>query len=145
VVEDDAAAGVRGTTEEEQEVTERNINGDVGRSRYRAAQKKAAELGLTPEVMEILAEGVREFDNERTAEARQTKALEKIASNTAPPRSDGDPWYWKERRLREREVAALELLAVLPVATDEEVAAIQAGSVYRRIVERLSQDNAPLA
>lgn len=123
-------------------MTERDINGDAVRGKFRQARKTAAELGLTPEVMETLAEGVREFDAERNPVTRQTKALEKIALHLTPPRTSGDNWPWEEQRLRRREVQALELLAVLPVATDEEVARIQEGSIYKRIIERLALGDA---
>jgi hypothetical protein len=122
-------------------MTERNITGDASRSKYKAAKKLADELGVTDQALEKIAEGVREFDAQRSVEQRTAAAVEKIAANTTPPGSSGNNWPWEEQRLRRREVQALELLAVLPVATDEEVAKIQAGAVYRRIIARLSTDD----
>lgn len=125
-------------------MTERSVSGDAVRSKYKAAQKLADELSLTPEAMDAIADGAREFDAFQSPDARQARALEKIAAHFLSQHAGGDGsrdhWKWEQQRLRRREVAALELLAVVPVATDEELEKIQAGAVYRKIIERLSSD-----
>lgn len=129
-------------------MTNRDINGDAVRSKYRKAQKKIAELGLTPEVVEMLAEGVREFDAERDPEARQVKALERIATNTAPPRERQDSWAWEEQRLRRREVYAQELMAVAVMQDDihdDDLVAIRQSPAFQRLVERLKGEPGTVA
>lgn len=124
-------------------MTERNVTGDAARSKYRRAQKVAAELGLTDEVMATLAEGVREFDQEQGPESRTVKALERIAQNTVSGREKDGHWAWESQRLRRREVAAQELLAVaMASSSDAELIALKNGPVYKRIVERLT-DSTP--
>lgn len=124
-------------------MTQRRVDGDATRSKYRRAQNKITELGLTPEVVDILAEGVREFDEQRTAEQRTVSALEKIAGNTTPERDIQNSREWEERRLRRREVYAQELLAVSVFydgMEEEDVAAIAASAPFKRLVERLKGD-----
>lgn len=122
-------------------MTERSVSGDAVRTKYAEARKKIEDLGLTPDVVDILAEGVREFDEQRSPQQRTVAALEKLVLNTTPERgSSQSSWAWEDRRLRRREIAALELLAVVPVATDEELRAIQAGAIYKKIIDRLSSD-----
>lgn len=118
-------------------MTDRDISGNAVRSRYAKARKAAAEAGLTPEVLETLAEGVREFDAQKTHEHRTTSALETIAKNTAPPREREGGWEWEERRLRKREVYAAELLAVATIGSDEEVDAVGKTQGFKRLVARL--------
>lgn len=121
-------------------MTDRNVAGDATRSKHKAAQRKATELGLTPEDLELLADGVREFDAFRAADVRQAKALEKIAANTAPERDAEHSWKWEERRLRRREVYAQELAAFAMTCEDfqePDMLAIRQSAAYRRLVDRL--------
>lgn len=118
-------------------MTERNVSGDAVRSRFKAAQKRAAELELSAEDMDLIADGAREFDAQRAPDARAAKALEKIALNTQPERNRENSWEWEERRLRKREVYAQELLAVATIGSDEEIDAVGKSPAFKRLVERL--------
>lgn len=134
------AAVLRGATEEDEEVTERNLTGDASRSKYRRAQKVAAELGLTDEVLATLAEGVREFDQEQSSALRQTKALERIAQNTVQAREKDGHWAWETQRLRRREVVAQEFLALAMVADDADLTKLRQSPAYKKIFDRLTSD-----
>lgn len=121
-------------------MTERNLAGDAVRSSFRRAQKLAGDKGLTAEEMDVIAAGVREFDEQRSTDHRTVHALEKIAANTKPPKSDGDPWSYEERRLRRREVYAQELLAVAMLAddvADENLVAIRSSERFKALIDRL--------
>ncbi len=120
-------------------MTDRDITGDAkaNMSAYRKAQAIAKERGLLDSDLRAIADGVREFDAQRSTEVRSTAALEKIAENTTPPRSSGDPWVYEQRRLRRREVAAQELAALAALVDEEELEQIRAGATYRRMFERV--------
>ncbi len=123
-------------------MTERNINGDAVKSAYKRARKLAGDLGLDDQALETIAEGVREFDAQRSVEQRLASALEKVAANTAPESNKGDSWLWEERRLRRREVYAQELMAVAILADDvhdEALEKIRETQMYQRLVERLTR------
>jgi hypothetical protein len=124
-------------------VTKREVTGDAARSKYRAAKKVADELGLTDEVLATLAEGVREFDAEQSAEARRTRALERIASSIEPSKSSGDAWRYEEQRLRRREVYAQELTAISMLADQASIDKIVSTSRFRALLDRLGSDVAP--
>jgi uncharacterized membrane protein YccC len=130
-------------------VTDRDITGDVkpNMSAYRKAQAIAKERGLLDADLRAIADGVREFDAQRSLEQRSLAALEKIASNTAPDRDpNADSRGWEERRLRRREVYAQELLAVAYLADDvnaPELEAIRATAQYQRLVDRLTGRDGP--
>lgn len=130
-------------------MTERDITGDA-KSAYRKAQAIAKERGLLDSDLRTIADGVREFDAQRSVEVRTQVALEKIASNTAPERDpNAESRGWEERRLRRREVYAQELLAVAYMAddvNDPDLTAIRGSVSFRRLVDRLkgpSPDAAP--
>lgn len=125
-------------------MTERDITGDATRSQYRKAMKIADRAELTDEELRVIADGVREFDAQRSPELRTVAALETLAKNTTPDRDRENSWAWEDRRLRKREVAAKELSALALLADDEDVEKIKAGALYRRLFERVtSQLDAP--
>lgn len=122
-------------------MTDRDINGDAVRSSYARARKLADSLGISNEAMETIAEGVREFDEQRTPEQRTVAALERLARNTAPERGDSGSREWEERRLRRREVYAQELMAVAVILDDQEaLAEVQQSPAFKRLVARLKGD-----
>lgn len=128
-------------------MTERNVSGNAVRSRHAQARKVAAEKGLSPEVMEILAEGVREFDAQRSTEQRSAAALEALAAFFTSAHRGGDGlerWEWEEKRLRRREVYALELAAVAFMSDDvgdDALVAIRKTAAFKRLMTRLSSAN----
>lgn len=124
-------------------MTDRDINGNAARSQYRKARRLADEFGLTPEALETIAQGVREFDEQGTVEQRTARALEKIAQHTTPERDKENGWAWEDRRLRRREVYAQELLAVAMFAediNDEHLVAIRGTHAFQRLIERLTAE-----
>lgn len=120
-------------------MTDRDINGDAVRSSYARARKLADSLGISNEAMETIAEGVREFDEQRTPEQRTVAALERLARNTAPER--GDSQEWEERRLRRREVYAQELMAVAVILDDDALAEVRQAPAFLRLVARLKGES----
>jgi hypothetical protein len=128
-------------------VTERNINGDVPRSKFQRARKILDGHGVSGEDINLIADGVREFDAQQSAEQRSLAALEKIASALAPANSGkGENWEWEERRLRRREVYAQELLAVAYLAddvADPNLEAIRQSPGFQRLVDRLKGPGIP--
>lgn len=123
-------------------MTERAVTGNVPASKYRRAQKLADQLGLTDDDMTTLAAGVREFDATQADGHRQTRALEKIANNTTPVSPDASHEF-EERRLRRREVTALELMALATLAADNpvDVEKIKAGATYQRLFARYNSQH----
>jgi hypothetical protein len=135
-VEVDAPAGVRGQVEEA--VTERDITGNASGSAYRRAQKIAENAELTSAELRTIAEGVREFDAQRTPEQRTAAALERIASKVGPEKNSE---AYEQARLRRREVYAQELLAVAMLAEDvhdEHLVQIRQSNAYKNLVSRLA-------
>lgn len=124
-------------------MTDRDISGDATRSRFKAAQKLAGDLGLSPAAMDTIAEGVREFDALRAPEVRAAKALERIADKVGPEKHSAD---YEAARLRRREVYAQELMAVALYEDDPESEAmvgIRGSAAYKRLVARLAGQDAP--
>lgn len=122
-------------------MTDRDINGDAVRSSYARARKLADSLGISNEAMETIAEGVREFDEQRTPEQRTVAALERLARNTAPERGDSGSREWEERRLRRREVYAQELMAVAVILDDDALAEVRQAPAFLRLVARLKGES----
>lgn len=122
-------------------MTDRDITGDVPRSAYRQAQAVARAANLPDDALRVIADGVREFDSQRSVEARTLAALEKIASALSPTSSGkGENHEYEERRLRRREVYAQELLAVAYLAddvNDPNLEAIRESAAFQRLVDRL--------
>ena len=125
-------------------MTDRDITGDAkGASAYRKAQAIAKERGLLDSDLRVIADGVREFDVQRSVEQRTAAALEKLAAYLAPAQSGkGENYAYEERRLRRREVYAQELLAVAFLADDvhdEHLEAIRQTPRFLALVERLKE------
>jgi hypothetical protein len=123
-------------------MTERNVSGDVARSKFKAAQKLAGELGLTADQMDAIADGVREFDAQGATDVRQARALERIERHLSPRRGGEDGWEFEERRLRRREVYAAELMAVALFEDDpsaEAMSGVRGSDAYKRLVSRLTR------
>lgn len=124
-------------------MTDRDITGDVkpNMSAYRKAQAIAKEHRLADDELRAIADGVREFDAQRSPEVRSLAALEKIATALGPGQSGkGESWEYEERRLRRREVYAQELLAVAYLAddvNDPNLEVIRQSFAFQRLVERL--------
>lgn len=126
-------------------MTERDITGDAKRSAYRKTQAIAKERGLLDSDLRTIADGVREFDAQRSPEARTLAALEKLAANTTPEGgSNAAAREFEERRLRRREVLAQELAALALLADDEDAVKIKQGFIYRRLFARFSAPDAPI-
>ena len=124
-------------------MTDRDITGDAkpNMSAYRKAQAIAKEYRLADDELRAIADGVREFDAQRSTEQRTAAALEKLAVYLAPTQSGkGENYAFEERRLRRREVYAQELLAVAYLAddvNDPNLEAIRQSFAFQRLVERL--------
>lgn len=115
-------------------MTERDITGDA-RSAYRRAQAIANRAGLTADDLRAVADGVREFDAQRTPEQRAAAALERIANKVGPEK---DSAAYEAGRLRRREVYALELAAIGWIGDPDAIAAIRESNAYKNLVSRLA-------
>lgn len=123
-------------------MVQRDITGDVARrSKYAEAKAIADEKGLTDGELNALADGVREFDQVQSQDEREVRALEDIAESlrAIDPNAGADSHAWRARQLLERRTRALELLAVGPIATEEDLTKIINGQTYKSIVRRLAQ------
>lgn len=100
-------------------MVDRDITGEIRRV---GLNRLPALLGIDGDSLKEVAERVRQFDQDRSDETRQRKALEKLAvlfgkSTLVESTSER---FTRERN-REREVVALELMAVAQAYQHEDL------------------------
>lgn len=113
-------------------MTDRDITGEIRRV---GLNRLPALLGIDSNSLKEVADRVRQFDKSQSDETRQRKALEKIAqlfgqSILMESRSENA----LRQRLRNREVEALELMAVAQAYPHEE---LRQTDKYQRLFARL--------
>lgn len=113
-------------------MTDRDITGEIKRI---GLNRLPALLGINGDSLKEVAERVRQFDREQSDETRQRKALEKLAilvgkSTLVESTSERTT----RESLREREVLALELMAVAQAYEHED---LRDKPLVRSLMERL--------
>ena len=98
-------------------MTDRDISGEIKRS---SLNRLPALLGIDGDSLKEVAERVRQFDKAQSDETRQRKALEKVALLIGQSMESSSEKNTR-RMLREREVQALELMAVAQAYPHEEL------------------------
>jgi hypothetical protein len=100
-------------------MTDRDITGEIRRA---GLNRLPALLGIDGDSLKEIAERVRQFDQDRSDETRQRKALEKLTILVGKSTLIETPSESRNRESqREREVLALEVMAVAQAYQHEEL------------------------